>query len=71
MRQYHCNELFESKQLFHLGIAHNNIMIINDSFRVIRMKPQLGALTCYCHSDNSRGVFYALKITNYTPREDF
>jgi hypothetical protein len=25
MRLYHCNKLIESKQLFHLGIAHNKI----------------------------------------------
>jgi hypothetical protein len=26
MRQYHCIKLIESKQMFHLGIAHNIIL---------------------------------------------
>ena len=25
MRDHHCNKLIERKQMFHLGVAHNNI----------------------------------------------
>ncbi len=48
-------------------------MIVNDTYKVIRMMIVSDAPSCGVtynrHSDGSRGVIYAPKVVNYVPRE--
>jgi len=34
MRGYHCNKLIESKRMFHLGIAHDSILNVQNVFNL-------------------------------------
>jgi hypothetical protein len=57
------------------GLYHKNIMIVNDTSRVVRMTiisdaPSYG-VTNYCPSDNSRCVIYAPRFINYAPYAQF
>ncbi len=55
------------------SLYYKDIMIVNDTPRVIRMTivndaPNCG-VTYNHHSDNSKGVIYTIRVVNYPPRE--
>jgi hypothetical protein len=59
MRGYHCNELIEHKQVFHLGIAHKKIIIylFTKQATLVRRSPVLSPPPNFNYNYDPQFVF--------------